>query len=242
MPSRIAALVAERAERAAPDAALLEGRTGQTVTWGDLAGRVGAWTGRNDLAGRAVLLKEGHPLEFITAYLGLLAAGAVVFPMAPDAPEADVAAAVAGFGIDVNPAANPMNPASPLRAAPVGWAEPGTVVLRTSGTTGTPKGVPLGEARLLHAASLVARHHGFSPADTVYSSLPLFHINAQVVGVLAALVSGATLAVDDLFHRGGFWDVFYRCGVNVHYAVSAHIAIITPDHPHPTISVSIRMS
>src|SRR6267378_3906729 len=61
MPSRIAALVAERAERAAPDAALVEGRTGQTVTWGDLAGRVAEWTARPELAGRAVLLQEEHP-------------------------------------------------------------------------------------------------------------------------------------------------------------------------------------
>ncbi|HEX9315368.1 MAG TPA: hypothetical protein VGA71_08190, partial [Actinomycetota bacterium] len=111
MPSRIAALIAERAERAAPDAALLEGRTGQIVTWGDLAGRVAGWTGRSDLAGRAVLLKEEQPLEFITAYLGLLAAGAVVFPMAPDAPDTEVAAARAGFGPDVNPEVNPdVNP------------------------------------------------------------------------------------------------------------------------------------
>jgi acyl-CoA synthetase (AMP-forming)/AMP-acid ligase II len=242
MPSRIAALVAERGERAAPDAALVEGRTGRTVTWSDLAGRVAEWTGRNDLAGRAVLLKEGHPLEFITAYLGLLAAGAVVFPMAPDAPETDVAAAVAGFGIEGNPAANPINPAGPSRAAPVGWAEPGTVVLRTSGTTGTPKGVPLGEARLLHAASLVARHHGFSPADTVYSSLPLFHINAQVVGVLAALVSGATLAVDDRFHRQGFWDVMDRCGVTVLNAVPAILAILADEPPPAAVAARIRFA
>ncbi|TMK51229.1 MAG: O-succinylbenzoate--CoA ligase [Actinobacteria bacterium] len=242
MPSRIAALVAERGERAAPDAALVEGRTGQTVTWGDLAGRVDEWTGRSDLAGRAVLLKEERPLAFITAYLGLLAAGAVVFPMAPDAPETDVAAALAGFGIDVNPEANPMNPASRSQAAPVGWAEPGTVVLRTSGTTGTPKGVPLGEARLLHAASLVARHHGFSPDDTVYSSLPLFHINAQVVGVLASLVSGATLAVDDRFHRRGFWDVMDRCGVTVINAVPAILAILAEEPPAATVAARIRFA
>src|SRR5438552_15880214 len=126
MPSRIAALIAERGERASSDAALVEGRTGRTVTWGVLAGRVAEWTGRSDLAGRAVLLKEEHPLEFITAYLGLLAAGAVVFPMAPDAPDGDVAAAIAGLGSEVNPV-NPVNPASPWRAALVGWAQPGTV-------------------------------------------------------------------------------------------------------------------
>jgi len=238
MPSRIAALVAERGERAAPDAALVEGRTGLTVTWGDLAGRVAEWTERRDLMGRAVLLKEEHPLEFITAYLGLLAAGAVVFPMAPDAPETDVAAALAGFGIE----ANPLNPASPSRAVPVGWAEPGTVVLRTSGTTGTPKGVPLGESRLLAAACLVARHHGLSPADTVYSSLPLFHINAQVVGVLASLVSGATLVVDDRFHRRGFWDVLDRCGVTVLNAVPAILAILAEEPAPAAVAARVRFA
>jgi acyl-CoA synthetase (AMP-forming)/AMP-acid ligase II len=226
MPSRIAALVAERAERASSDAALVEGRTGSTVTWGALAGRVAEWTSRSDVAGRAVLLQEERPLEFITAYLGLLAAGAVVFPMAPDAAGVDVAAAVDGFGIG--------------GPTPVGWAEPGTVVLRTSGTTGTPKGVPLGEPRLLHAAGLVARHHEFSPSDTVYSPLPLFHINAQVVGVLAALVSGATLAVDDRFHRTGFWDVMDRCGATVLNAVPAILAILA-EEPPPPASVAARI-
>jgi acyl-CoA synthetase (AMP-forming)/AMP-acid ligase II len=229
MPSRIAALVAERAERASSEAALVEGRTGHMITWGALAGQVGGWTGRSDVAGRAVLLKEERPLEFITAYLGLLAAGAVVFPMAPDAPGADVAAAVGGYDIG--------------GPAPVGWAEPGTVVLRTSGTTGTPKGVPLGEGRLLHAAGLVARHHRFSPGDTIYSSLPLFHINAQVVGVLAALVSGATLAVDDRFHRRGFWDVLDRCGATVLNAVPAILAILAEEPPPPpAVAARIRFA
>jgi acyl-CoA synthetase (AMP-forming)/AMP-acid ligase II len=229
MPSRIAALVAENAERAPSAAALVEGRTGHTITWGALAGLIAGWTGRSDVAGRAVLLREERPLEFITAYLGLLAAGAVVFPMAPDAPETDVAAAVRGFDIG--------------GAAPLGWAEPGTVVLRTSGTTGTPKGVPLGEVRLLHAAGLVARHHGLHPGDTVYSPLPLFHINAQVVGVLAALVSGATLAVDDRFHRTGFWDVMDRCGVTVLNAVPAILAILAEEPPpSPAVAARIRFA
>jgi acyl-CoA synthetase (AMP-forming)/AMP-acid ligase II len=229
MLSRIASLVTARAKGAPSEAAFVEGRTGHTVTWDGLARTVAEWTGRTDLAGRAVLLKEKRPLEFVTAYLGLLAAGAVVFPVPPDATEADVAAAVVGFGVG--------------GAGVVDWAEPGTVVLQTSGTTGTPKGVPLGEARLLRAAGLVAQHHGFSPADTVYSSLPLFHINAQVVGVLASLVSGATLVVDDRFHRRGFWDVIDRCGVTVINAVPAILAILGEEPPPPSaVAARIRFA
>src|SRR5258708_27912090 len=83
MPSRIASLVAERAGHAPSGAGFVEGRSGEGITWGDLARRVAAWTGRSDVRGRAVLLHEERPLEFITAYLGLPAAAAVVFPPAP---------------------------------------------------------------------------------------------------------------------------------------------------------------
>jgi len=44
MPTRIAALVAERADRASSDAAFVEGRTGDTITWGVLAALVAGWT------------------------------------------------------------------------------------------------------------------------------------------------------------------------------------------------------
>lgn len=229
MPSRIASLVTERASGAPRGAAFVEGRTGEVLTWGDLDALLVDWTGRHDLAGRAVLIKEERPLAFLTAYLGLLAAGAVVFPVAPDATDADVAAAQSGFGVGSGDA--------------VTWAEPATVVLRTSGTTGTPKGVPLTEERLLRAAALVAHHHQFSPTDTVYSSLPLFHINAQVVGVLGSLVSGATLVVDDRFHRRGFWEVIDRCVVTVLNAVPAILAILAEEPPPPAaVAARIRFA
>ena len=41
--------------------------------------------------------------------------------------------------------------------------------------------------------------------DRGYSPLPLFHVNAQVVGILSTFVAGGSLVVDDRFHASRFW-------------------------------------
>jgi len=51
MPRRIAALVAERAERDSSDAALVEGRTGHTITWAPSRGKSAAGPGAAMLPG-----------------------------------------------------------------------------------------------------------------------------------------------------------------------------------------------
>jgi len=214
MTGGIAALVSRRAHEAPGDVAIVQGRTGRVLTWQALA----AGLHRRASARGPVILREPDPLAFISSYLGLLAAGAVVVPVDPQAPEAELDGLADTFGA----------------------ADPGSVVLRTSGTTGVPKGVPLDEARLLHAAALVAGHHRLSRADTMYSPLPLFHVNAQVVGVLACLVSGARLVVEDRFHRHGFWDVVETHRVTVLNVVPAIIAILA-EEPAPAAATAERI-
>ena len=55
--------------------------------------------------------------------------------------------------------------------------------------------------------------------------LPLFHINAEVVGLLATLVAGSTLVLDDRFHRTDFWALMARHEVTW---INAVPAIIVP--------------
>ncbi|MCU1364304.1 MAG: hypothetical protein JWM55_2132 [Acidimicrobiaceae bacterium] len=83
----------------------------------------------------------------------------------------------------------------------------GGVILSTSGTTGEAKVVALSTAHLLDVATLIARHNKLEPGDRGFNSLPLWHVNAEVVGVLATLVAGASLVLDDAFHRTGFWKI-----------------------------------
>jgi acyl-CoA synthetase (AMP-forming)/AMP-acid ligase II len=79
----------------------------------------------------------------------------------------------------------------PEGGGPGGGAGPdgdGGVLLCTSGTTGAPKGIRLRPHQLLSVARSVAEVHRLSEEDRGFSPLPLFHINAEVVGLLGSLV------------------------------------------------------
>ena len=107
----------------------------------------------------------------------------------------------------------------------------GGIFLCTSGTTGTPKGILLREEQLAHVASSVVDWHRLGRADRGYCSLPLFHVNAEVVGLLATLRAGAYLAVDRKFSRRGFWDLINADRITWINAVPAIISILSMDPP-----------
>ncbi|SDR17434.1 long-chain acyl-CoA synthetase [Rhizobiales bacterium GAS113] len=103
--------------------------------------------------------------------------------------------------------------ASPdMALAPLGAADP-TLLMYTSGTTGTPKGVMLTHANLLAAAGSAAEWHRLGEADRVLSSLPLYHINGQVIGTLTPFLSGGSIVAPHGFSVSSWWrDVeAYRC-------------------------------
>ena len=116
----------------------------------------------------------------------------------------------------------------------------GGLVLSTSGTTGTPKLIRLTDRQLLHTARAIARHHRLSATDRGFNPLPLFHINAEVVGLLASLVAGATVVLDDRFHRTAFWADMARHRVTWINAVPAIIARLVPLAAGEVVPAGIR--
>lgn len=100
------------------------------------------------------------------------------------------------------------------------------VLLFTSGTTGRPKGVFL-PVELLHATAdeVIASHH-LTSEDVCYGFLPLFHINAQVVGLLSTLLSGGTLVLEERFSATRFWETVFCFRVTWISAVPAVISIL----------------
>jgi acyl-CoA synthetase (AMP-forming)/AMP-acid ligase II len=75
----------------------------------------------------------------------------------------------------------------------------------------------------------VAIHHRLTPADRGYCCLPLFHVNAEVVGLLATLVARACLVLDRGFSRRGFWAVIEDKQVTWINAVPAIITVLAAD-------------
>ena len=128
----------------------------------------------------------------------------------------------------------------PSRAEPAPPAATGGVVLSSSGTTGPPKVVRLHQDKLVHTARCVAAHHRLSVEDRGFNPLPLFHINAEVVGLLATLVAGSCLVLDDRFHRTGFWEVMERCRVTWINAVPAIILRLTDLRRDEVVPAGIR--
>jgi acyl-CoA synthetase (AMP-forming)/AMP-acid ligase II len=79
------------------------------------------------------------------------------------------------------------------------------LLMYTSGTTGRPKGVMLTQANLAANANAIATEHALTPADRVLGVLPLYHINAFAVTMLAPLASGGSVAMAPKFSAARFW-------------------------------------
>jgi acyl-CoA synthetase (AMP-forming)/AMP-acid ligase II len=80
------------------------------------------------------------------------------------------------------------------------------LLMYTSGTTGRPKGVMLTQANLAANAQAIGAEHGLGPADRVLGVLPLYHINAFAVTMLAPLAHGGSVAIAPRFSATAFWS------------------------------------
>ncbi|MEO7762278.1 MAG: AMP-binding protein [Casimicrobiaceae bacterium] len=81
------------------------------------------------------------------------------------------------------------------------------LLMYTSGTTGVPKGALLSHANLLAAARSVGQWHGLTPDDRVLSSLPLYHVNGQVIATVTPFVSGGSIIAPHRFSVGNWWQL-----------------------------------
>ena len=81
------------------------------------------------------------------------------------------------------------------------------LLMYTSGTTGTPKGVMLTQSNLASNARIISEEHRLGPEDRVTGILPLYHINAFAVTMLAPLAHGGSVAMPPKFSAGRFWDM-----------------------------------
>jgi long-chain acyl-CoA synthetase len=167
-------------------------------------------------AGRTVvplnLLAQASQLEYVLDHCD----AALVF-VAPDLFErVQAAAAKSARRIDILPCdvddgALPASGRS--RALPAVAAEDEALMMYTSGTTGQPKGVVLTHGNVIAAGTFVTDAHALGPSDRVLGTLPLYHINGQIVQATATLVHGGSLVMPHRFSASAFWRLAdeHRC-------------------------------
>ncbi|CAN5195916.1 ATP-dependent acyl-CoA ligase [soil metagenome] len=90
----------------------------------------------------------------------------------------------------------------PLRPIPPGEL---AAVIYTSGTTGVSKGVMCPAAQLYWWTNIMRETLRLGEASVLYSTLPLFHINA-IATVFMAIATGSRIVLDDKFSASRYWQ------------------------------------
>ena len=223
----------------------------RTVDRADVASLASRWHGAI-APGLRVGLLAPEPLDLAALLVCLVAAGAVVVPLDPSAPEPArrellrragarlVLTAGGAAGEGLLPVGSDLAPPPGLPEVGGRSERPGGVLLFSSGSTGPRKAVLLEEGQLLHVARAVAGAHRLTPADRGLNPLPLFHVNAEVVAVLGSLVSGGELVLDGRFHRTGFADLVARRRITWVNAVPAILSILAAEPGHDPLPDAVR--
>ena len=86
------------------------------------------------------------------------------------------------------------------------------LLLYTSGTTGLPKGVILSHKNMVAGGQNTVAAHELTSGDRALCSLPLYHINGEVVTVVAPLVSAGSVVMPHRFRRSDFWELMSAYG------------------------------
>ena len=89
------------------------------------------------------------------------------------------------------------------------------LIVYTSGTTGTPKGVVLTQYNLAVDAWSIAQWHGFTPETRLLCVLPIHHVNGIVVSHLAPLIAGGSVVLCRKFSAHTFFQTVARYGITV---------------------------
>ncbi|XP_073067892.1 long-chain fatty acid transport protein 2 isoform X2 [Manis javanica] len=88
------------------------------------------------------------------------------------------------------------------------------VYIYTSGTTGLPKAATINHHRLWYGTALAAAS-GVKENDIIYTTLPLYHSAALMIGLHGCLITGATLVLRTKFSASQFWDDCRKYNVTV---------------------------
>jgi crotonobetaine/carnitine-CoA ligase len=111
-------------------------------------------------------------------------------------------APVAGFDSLERICAAPPREATIVPVAPESPAQ----IVYTSGTTSRPKGAVISHRSSVTQGIAIAMLFGMTERDRTCVVLPMFHVNAQYVGVVPTLTVGGTIVLLEAFSARRFWQ------------------------------------
>lgn len=206
--------------------------------------------------GDNVGLLMANGLDFVVVYFGIMALGAAACPINTALREDEIDHILANAAIDVV-CADPVSarlarrdecpagrvcddPGSLWRSRPAtdgGDVPPPRVeadsvaqIVHTSGSTGRPKGVMLSHRNILADCRYIVDWMGFGPGDRSLCILPLYHTNAEMHSVIAALVAGASVVVPRRFSASAFWTLAAETGATYCSAAPTVLYILLEAH------------
>src|SRR5690606_16672078 len=107
------------------------------------------------------------------------------------------------------------------------------MIMFTSGTTGPSKGALKPQNEAYYLAAMACRVMSYTEEDCIYICLPLFHGNAQLLGVLPALRAGARVILVPKFSASRFWSDIRRHGCTAANYVGSLIPMLMKAEPQP---------
>ncbi|MEU5757425.1 AMP-binding protein [Nocardia sp. NPDC047648] len=201
--------------------------------------------------GDVVALVLPNRLEFVVILFAAWRLGAAVTPVKPDSTfeearyqiedcRAKVVVTEGGRGagtLDMTEVAGAGREAAATEPAPL---DPGAaaLIIYTSGTTGQPKGVVLDHANIAAMCEMLVEALALDDTDHSLLTLPLFHVNGIVVGVLSPLVAGGRATIAGRFSASAFFGIVERVRPTYFSAVPAIYAMLVAQQANSTPDTS----
>ncbi|KAF1933990.1 putative long-chain fatty acid transporter [Didymella exigua CBS 183.55] len=111
------------------------------------------------------------------------------------------------------------------------------MLIYTSGTTGLPKPAIMTWGKCNGGAKFVSSWLNIKD-DVIYTSMPLYHSSASVLGVCAVLRAGSTICLSSKFSHKTFWPevraskatIIHYVGETCRYLLSAPLSTLDKEH------------
>ncbi len=245
-----------------PDApCIIEAETGSTLTYSQTFTALQAFRQRLGASPRRILLALPGGIPNALAWLCALTGGHTLVPIASDAPAQEIIRITASSPPDVImvrqeddvPKFGQQNACILTQSASEALIQsalpnPGTILapvegwacLSTSGSTGQPKQVLLGEHQIAWTANQIRHSHRLAPGDRGLAVLPFFHVNAPVVSLCASLLAGSAVIIAPCFSRKRFWTWIEQYHITWASIVPTILAILLQSEPPPFAPVALR--